>query len=414
MVDIIKAGTEFLVNTQTANGQKFPTIAGLANGGFVVSWQDASGTLGDASGTSIKAQIYDAAGNRIGGEFLVNSQTANNQSAPAITGLANGGFVVSWQDQSGTLGDASAHSIKAQIFALNDNWTGTQGADIFNTTLAYNWRISAASGDDIITTLDGDDLINGGSGADWMNGGDGNDIYYVENGNDLVIEAAGQGQDKVFARIDFTLSNNVEELVLSGAARFGAGNGLDNVLQGSTGDDSLYGLAGNDRLSGNLGNDMLKGGAQNDTLFGGADNDRLYGEDGYDTLFGDDGDDLLTGGAGSDTLLGGAGKDRLTGGLGSDSFRFNSLQDSGIAPLGRDWILDFNRGEDIIDLTWVDGSYNDSFALVEAFSGAARQMVIRTTASDSIVQLDSDGDRIADMAFVVKGVTTLDASDFLL
>ncbi|MES2444127.1 MAG: putative Ig domain-containing protein [Pseudomonadota bacterium] len=121
-----KVGSEFLVNTQTANDQ-FPISAtGLSNGGFVITWEDASGTLGDASGTSAKGQIYTAAGVKIGGEFLVNSQTAGNQSAPMVTGLDNGGFVVTWHDVSGTLGDASGAGMKAQIYTADGARVGSE------------------------------------------------------------------------------------------------------------------------------------------------------------------------------------------------------------------------------------------------------------------------------------------------
>ncbi|NJL09007.1 MAG: hypothetical protein HC900_12785, partial [Methylacidiphilales bacterium] len=116
----VAAGGEFLVNTQTASDQWYPTITGLSNGGFVVTWTDYSGTLGDSSGSSIKAQVYDASGAKVGSEFLVNTETAGWQEYPSITGLTNGGFVVTWQDSSGTLGDVSGASIKAQIYAILD------------------------------------------------------------------------------------------------------------------------------------------------------------------------------------------------------------------------------------------------------------------------------------------------------
>lgn len=51
---------EFLVNTITNSSQYFPSVAALADGGFVISWlddsQDAGG--GDTSGTAIRADIF--------------------------------------------------------------------------------------------------------------------------------------------------------------------------------------------------------------------------------------------------------------------------------------------------------------------------------------------------------------------
>ena len=50
---VVKVGSEFSVNTNATGAQQAPTVTGLANGGFVVTWDDSSGSLGDASGTSI-------------------------------------------------------------------------------------------------------------------------------------------------------------------------------------------------------------------------------------------------------------------------------------------------------------------------------------------------------------------------
>ena len=111
-----RVGSEFLVNTETLSNQQQPTITSLASGGFVVSWIDPSGQGGDASGYGIKAQIFDASGTKVGGEFPVNTATLNSQQEPTIAALPSGGFVVSWIDQSGQGGDANPYGIKAQIF----------------------------------------------------------------------------------------------------------------------------------------------------------------------------------------------------------------------------------------------------------------------------------------------------------
>ena len=90
--------SEILVNTETAGYQSNPLATELVNGGFVVTWTDSSGTLGDADGASIKAQVFGADGAKIGSEFLVNTATASDQYNPTITGLSNGRFVVTWYD----------------------------------------------------------------------------------------------------------------------------------------------------------------------------------------------------------------------------------------------------------------------------------------------------------------------------
>ena len=102
-------------------------------------------------------------------------------------------------------------------------------------------------------------------------------------------------------------------------------------------------LNGNDILFGDAGNDVLSGGDGNDVLFGGAGDDVLQGGAGSDLLFGGEGNDILLGGDGNDILDGGAGDDILIGGAGSDVFLFNGGG-------GNDVILDFNPGEDILQI----------------------------------------------------------------
>ena len=124
--------------------------------------------------------------------------------------------------------------------------------------------IRAGGGNDKITTASGNDRIDGGTGADTMKGGGGNDSYDVDNKGDLVIELAGGGFDSVTSTISYTLTSNVEQLELSGAAVVGTGNNLDNRISGNDLDNILYGLDGADVLYGGFGNDILYGGKSSD------------------------------------------------------------------------------------------------------------------------------------------------------
>ena len=87
-----------MANTIMENFQQAPTVVGLIDGGFVVTWIDNSGTLGDSSGTSIKGQLFGEDGALIGAEFLVNTEKDNFQFYPALTPLPDGGFVVAWME----------------------------------------------------------------------------------------------------------------------------------------------------------------------------------------------------------------------------------------------------------------------------------------------------------------------------
>ena len=123
--DGTKVGGTILVNTQLAGLQSSPSITSLSNGGFVVTWMDDSGTLGDSSGNSVKTQVFGADGSKVGGEFLINTATSGNQDYPAIASLANGGFVVSWQDTSNATSD-DPNNIKAQVFGANGTRVGSE------------------------------------------------------------------------------------------------------------------------------------------------------------------------------------------------------------------------------------------------------------------------------------------------
>jgi Ca2+-binding RTX toxin-like protein len=116
----------------------------------------------------------------------------------------------------------------------------------------------------------GNNLLNGEGGADRMVGGAGNDTYFVDNIGDIVLEALNDGTDAVFSTIDYTLTANVETLVLQGAGNLsGTGNALDDKLFGNSGDNTLNGGAGADRLTGGAGNDTFVfnfGQANGDTI----------------------------------------------------------------------------------------------------------------------------------------------------
>lgn len=117
-------GDEFLVNTQTYHAQIYPTISALNNGGFVIAWQSHDG-VDDNSSYAIKAQIFDETGNAIGVEFLVNSQTDGSQSKPAISALSNGGFIITWYSNL-DVNDTDSTSIKAQIYDKTGNEVGDE------------------------------------------------------------------------------------------------------------------------------------------------------------------------------------------------------------------------------------------------------------------------------------------------
>lgn len=89
-----RVGSEFRINTTTADNQSFASVTGLTDGGFIVAW---ASNLQDGSGYGIYAQRYNLVGARVAGEFLINTYTTGDQSLPSAAALASGGYIVTWQ-----------------------------------------------------------------------------------------------------------------------------------------------------------------------------------------------------------------------------------------------------------------------------------------------------------------------------
>jgi Ca2+-binding RTX toxin-like protein len=282
------SGTELLVNTTTAAAQERPTIAALADGRFVVAWQDASANGGDNSGNAVGAQLFNADGSPSGAEFLVNTTTASNQTIPTVAALADGRFVVAWADSSQSGGDTSSTAVRAQVFNADGS---KSGAEFLVNTDTFNVQSSPT-----ITAL-----ADGRFAVAWHTSGFG-------DGSNMAVR--GQIFDP-----------REEALILSGTALGDdfIGTGFGDFIDGSGGDDTVDGADGNDTLRGSAGNDTVDGGADNDTLDGGAGVDLLNGGTGNDTLFGGTGTDGLDGGAGNDVFVLADGNDTVADASGTDT-----------------------------------------------------------------------------------------------
>jgi Ca2+-binding RTX toxin-like protein len=247
---------------------------------------------------------------------------------------------------------------------------------------ALNNTFFGGSGNDTLIGAYGDDILDGEAGNDSLTGGSGNDIYYVDNLGDRIIEAANEGQDSVYSSMNYSLGDNLENLILTGFAINGTGNSLNNVITGNSASNSLTGKTGDDTLIGGLGNDIYVIDA--DTDFGtktiietatvGKDtldfrfstiaikldltsttptqslttaNNVLLtfiGVQGIENVYGGLGNDTITGNALNNVFIGGAGNDSITGGTGDDIYLIDADTD------GSDIIVETATGGiDIVD-----------------------------------------------------------------
>ncbi len=122
----VAVGGEFQVNSYTAENQIGHSAALLADGGFVVMWSSNGSSGSDSSGYSIQGQRYAADGTPVGGEFQVNSYTDDHQSGPAVAALADGGFVALWDSKGSSGSDTSGYSIQGQRYAPGGTVVGEQ------------------------------------------------------------------------------------------------------------------------------------------------------------------------------------------------------------------------------------------------------------------------------------------------
>ncbi len=125
-------GSEFQINTYTTGYQGFPSISMCPAGGFVVVWQGP----GDGSVHGVFARIFDASGNAVGSDFIVNTYTTGYQSARQRSAShdPDGNFVIAWTSPQDTdsLGvfaqrfNASG-ARRGGEFRVNTHTTGLQG-----------------------------------------------------------------------------------------------------------------------------------------------------------------------------------------------------------------------------------------------------------------------------------------------
>jgi VCBS repeat-containing protein len=444
----IDASGHWTFNVNDSNG----TVQALNVGGSLTD----SFTIHSADGTAqtVTVTIYganDAAvitGTTTGN--VVESGGALFSGTPTASGSVDDTDVDNTSHQFTAVATATAtdHGYGSYTIDGSGNWSFTLNNNNVNVqalndgdhyTETFTVHTIDGTAQVISVVIDGhNEVFNGTGGADLMagtvygdtmTGGDGNDVYRVNNIADKVVEAANQGEDTVQTTVNYTLSANVEDMIMNGHDNLtGTGNELNNLMSGNNGDNTLLGMAGDDLLRGQAGNDTLEGGSGDDNLDGGAGSDTASyasagtgvnvsllitsyqdtGGAGFDKLIsienltGSAFNDTLIGDSGRNVLTGGAGADTMTGGLGIDTFVYKAASDSAFG--NADTITDLSNG-DKIDLSAIA---ND-FQLVNNFDGSAHEIMLSYNAGTHMttiaIDMNGDGDAsdAGDMQILVNG-----------
>ena len=232
-----------------------------------LTYTDAKGTVETLFSTP-SSPVSSGAGTPFNGTTGNDTLTGGN-GADTLTGLAGNDRL-----NGGAGADTMIGSTGDDIYYIDHPGdTVTENAGEGNDT-EVSWVSHTLSPNVEFISLRGDQPISGTGNAlnnflwgnnnpapNVLTGGAGNDTYIVGLG-DTVVELPGEGTtDRIFAYVDFTLPDNVEQISLVGGPALRAtGNELANTVTGNELANLLEGLAGNDTLTGGLGNDTLDGG----------------------------------------------------------------------------------------------------------------------------------------------------------
>jgi len=259
-------------------------------------------------------------------------------------------------------------------------------------TLANNleelWITGATPG-----ALTGNSLANNFwavyNAANTLIGGLGDDTYVIQYNNAKIIENSGEGFDIVKTDASYTISNNIEQLILknAGGSINGTGNSIANIITGNSFTNIIDGgTAGDDTLIGGIGNDTYYVDHTGVTIIenNGEGFDQVVAFASYTmanniedlTLNNPSGTCIISGnssantiygyGIGDSTISGGTGNDTLCGGIGAfDTFVFSANDDI-------DKIMLVSAGVDKVKITDVNKSniavYNSGSDLILSYA----------------------------------------------
>ncbi len=189
-------------------------VAALADGGWILTWASFAQKIAEAD---TYQQRYDALGQKVGPEVLVNSVTQGSQLPTDVIGLADGSWLVAWNSVT----DPASSSVpSANLSRIIPPENGLRpGAEYASGTDA-NETLSVVAGG-----LDAGDRVLGGGGTDTL-------LMSGPGTLDLTAPAS-------FAGFEILTGSAGDDTIIADAARL---NGLTSI-DGKAGSNTLL-LAG--------------------------------------------------------------------------------------------------------------------------------------------------------------------------
>jgi hypothetical protein len=226
-----KVGKEFRVNEWTANNQRSPAVAALADGGFLVGW--VSELQRGLTSVDVFARRYTSAGVAVASEFAVNVTTSNACANPVIVGTPEGGFAVAWSQKDDSLLSASVARDVRAVLSQNSWDVFCRIFDSAGTAVTAPFRVnSRAYGDQFAPRIA---VLNGNFVTTWTSlGQDGSreGIY------GQAFAPNGDFQGAEFQINDTTISRQIHPAIAAAGNQFvvtwtsiAAGTGFDLMVR---------------------------------------------------------------------------------------------------------------------------------------------------------------------------------------
>jgi hypothetical protein len=221
----------------------FPDVAALRDGGFAVVWTSKSDIL--TSTTDIFVSTFSNTGTQGSLGQLVNTTTVGNQTDATVVALADGGFLVTWDDDNTNLVnaqrfDSQAHkvgaefTVKAGVFGFYNDEAG----------LLADGRIAYALGDasgDVMTSI-------------WTTAP--NPIPPIGTTADLILRQSSNGKYEIYdlgnnsILAAYSLGQIGLDWQFAGLGGFNGSDTTDMLLRNSsTGGFEIYDISNNNSTS---------------------------------------------------------------------------------------------------------------------------------------------------------------------